>query len=172
MAFTVEDGTGVAGANAYITVAFLRAYFSERGITFAESDSAIQPWIVQATDYIELTFGSRLVGAPLTATQGLHFPVSDGVTRQGVVIAEDEIPLSLQRACAEYGKRAKTNSLLPDPDVDANGLVRVTTKEKVGEIEVEYEKGKLQSSYTMSRFPNIDFRMLDLLRPVSAGVIR
>lgn len=31
MAFVVEDGSGIANANAYITVAYADEYFSDRG---------------------------------------------------------------------------------------------------------------------------------------------
>ena len=67
MAFTIEDGTGVAGANAYITAADTTAYLVDRGRKDENSwgtagTNAQNAAIVSATDYIERRWGDRFLG--------------------------------------------------------------------------------------------------------------
>lgn len=111
MSFVVEDGTGVPNANAYIDVDFLAAYFADRGVVFTEDETVQQTWIVQATDYIGIVFGWRLIGAKKTDEQGLHFPATYAVTRQGVLLADDIVPEDLKKACAQYARRAKSGQI-------------------------------------------------------------
>lgn len=169
MAFTVEDGTGVPDANAYIDTAFLVEYFGERGVTFTEDDDAQKTWIVQATDYIQSVFGWRLIGTPMTAEQGLHFPAYGAWTRSGILLQDDIVPLTLKRATAEYARRARTGPLMPDPTVDATGYGVVTTKKKVGPIEKEFRVMGSGGPMLVRSYPQADSLMVDLLNPGSGG---
>lgn len=67
MALIQEDGTGVAGANAYSNLTLVEVYLTERerlaenlwsGFTTAEREAAI----IAATDYIEQRFSLRFLG--------------------------------------------------------------------------------------------------------------
>ena len=83
MPLVVEDGTGVEGANSYITVDELRTFALDRGVAFAAApaqgtvDPAIAiytPMLIRACDYIE---GQRdkFAGYPaVPATQEICFP--------------------------------------------------------------------------------------------------
>jgi hypothetical protein len=66
MAFTLESGFGVAGANAYASVAFFRAHHTDRGVSGVDvgtlTDSVVEGLLVRATDYVEQRFGSRWIG--------------------------------------------------------------------------------------------------------------
>lgn len=67
MVFKVEDGTGVPGANALATEAFVTAYLADRGRSEENGwDDAIsserETAIVRATDYIEQRWGDRFLG--------------------------------------------------------------------------------------------------------------
>jgi hypothetical protein len=119
--FTVEDGTGVVGANAYITVPYANDYHSGRANTAwaaAADDATRQAAIVRATDHIEQRYGSSFLGYRLLTTQSLHWPAArawlDGVLLTGV-------PDLVRRACAEYALRALDAPLVPD--VPAGGGV-------------------------------------------------
>lgn len=67
MAVIVENGTGVAGANSFVTVAFVTAYLTARNRqtengwagSGAEEDAAV----IEATDYIEARFSQLFKGA-------------------------------------------------------------------------------------------------------------
>jgi len=68
MTLTVENGTGVFGANSYTTVAFVLAYLTERGRETENSwSSASTPQqegdLIDATAHIERAFGDRFRGA-------------------------------------------------------------------------------------------------------------
>ena len=66
MTMIVEDGTGVANANSYTTVAFVQAYFDDRGGNTAWdalATEADQEYIlIKATDYIEKRFSEKWIG--------------------------------------------------------------------------------------------------------------
>jgi len=170
MAFVVEDSTGVPDANAYIDIPFFREYFGDRGVTFTEDDTVIQTWIVQGTDYIETVFGWRLVGTKKTEEQGLHFPATLAYARDGTLIADDVIPLSLMRACAEYARRAKAGPLMPDPTVSAEGYHVVTTRKKIGPIEKEFRvMGSSGQPILIRSYPAADSLMTSLLTYAGGG---
>lgn len=169
MAFTVEDGTGVPDANAYIDTAFLVEYFAERGVTFTEDDDAQKTWIVQATDYVGQVFGWRLIGTRMTATQGLHFPAYGAITRSGVLLEDDIVPLQMKRAVAEYARRARSGPLMPDPTVDATGFSVVTTKKKVGPIEKEFRVMGSSGPMLVRSYPQADTLLTDLLNAGYGG---
>lgn len=63
MSFIIEDGTGVSGANAYISVAEFQAHHGSRGVDVSDFDTTeIQQAIVRATDFIEQRWGLRFMG--------------------------------------------------------------------------------------------------------------
>jgi hypothetical protein len=169
MAFIVEDGTGVPEANAYIDIPFFTEYFADRGVTFTEDEDVQKSWIVQATDYIEQVFGWRLIGEKVTVEQGLHFPAKNAYTRDGVLLAEDEVPIQCKRACAEYARRAKSGPLMPDPLVDATGYSVVTTRKKVGPIEKEFTVMGSSGPILVRSYPAADGLMTNLLVYAGGG---
>jgi hypothetical protein len=62
MAFTVEDGTGIKSANAYVTVQELKDYHADRGNTVTGGAGDQQKALVKATDYLDKRFGPRFKG--------------------------------------------------------------------------------------------------------------
>ena len=68
MAFTIEDGSGVLGANTYMTVAEVSTYLTDRGRETAwdaATAAVAQAALIEATDYIEQRFGDRFKGIKL-----------------------------------------------------------------------------------------------------------
>lgn len=128
MAFVVEDGTGLADANSYASVAFADAYFAERGITaWTGTNTQKEQWLVQATDYIDFRFGRRFAGERLTTTQALIFPID----------LYDGLPTVLLKATSEYALRAISGPLAPDLTFNASGTAVTETFRKVGPIETK-----------------------------------
>ena len=122
MAFTVEDGTGLANANAYISVAYADAYHEERGNdAWTGTDTVKQQAIVQATDYVETRWGQKFRGTPefLDTPQALAFPRVCIYDRYGGAITG--VPEVLRHAVAELSLRALTQALMPDGDRPASG---------------------------------------------------
>ena len=78
MAFTVEDGTVVDGANAFISLAEANAYWDDRGPSAewtAASDAVKQQAIVKATEYINFAFA--WVSEEAVSGQSLAWPRYD-----------------------------------------------------------------------------------------------
>ncbi len=137
MAFTVEDGTVVADANAYMAVAEYRTHHTDRGKAALDSDTgqgdaAVQAAIILATDYIDKRFGRRFKGYRRNNSQSLEWPRYD-------VYDEDDnlmpnMPAQLLKACAEYAWLSISlgTDLAPVPD-GSTGTVEEKT-EKVGPI--------------------------------------
>ena len=132
MAFTVEDGTGVAGANSYMTDVELKAYHADRGNSITAGGGALQQALVRATDYLETKYGHRFKGTQEHLAQPLSFPRTDLYDRRGDAVTG--IPDKLKAALAEYALRAIDGELYTEPTVDASGLKVTRLKEKVGPI--------------------------------------
>jgi hypothetical protein len=150
MALIVEDGTIVAGAESYITVADATAYFAARGNTAwsgLASDTLREQALRKGTDYMEATYGLRWKGDRVSELQALSWPRS-GAYANGFLIDSDAVPLPVRFACAELAVRASTADLLSDPGAQVKS-------ETVGPISVTYQDGARQQT----RYEAID-RML------------
>lgn len=194
MAFTVEDGSGIAGANAYITVSFFRDYHGDRGRTVDSgtySDSVVQAAIIQASDYLEQRFGNRYKGFRQSKGQGLGWPRYDAFDVDGFVL--NLVPTKLQRACAEYtyitlrlsedllavpARSGSSVNLSTGSVTTGNGTV-IEKEEKVGPIEerVKYSdpadsagdpttatKSFLVSDVNIPDYPQADLWVADLIK--------
>lgn len=71
MALIVETGTGVAGAQTYVSVTDFRTYATARGITLPVADATVEQLLIKAVDHLEL---NAYIGEPTTETQGLSWP--------------------------------------------------------------------------------------------------
>ena len=118
MAFLVEPGTGVAGSNAYVSVAFVDTHHADRGNTawtdFGNAEK--QESIIRASDYIDKRFGRRFRGLRKTKEQGLEWPRLDAFDDDGYLISGvDDVPRQLEKAASEYALRAAIcGTLAPD----------------------------------------------------------
>jgi hypothetical protein len=128
MAFVVEDGTGLANANSYVTVLEYIDYYADRGIDkTSETDDQIQGYLVQGTAFIDLTY--TFCGDKLTTTQSLKFPrLIDDV--------DTLVPTQVKYATIIMGDSVSTlpsgGSLYKDPNQNIS-----RNKEKVGPIETD-----------------------------------
>lgn len=129
MALTVEDGTGLESAESYISVAELTAYWSARGVTLSDGDTALENACRKAFDYLNSKW--RFKGARLTADQAGEFPRSDLLDWS--YFAVEGIPKRLKNAACELASRALTEDL--SPDNDKTGTIK---SESVGPISVTY----------------------------------
>lgn len=133
MALIVEDGSIVAGAESYISVSDADAYHAARGnAAWTGTDAAKEALLRKATDYMLQVYGLRWKGDRVSATQALDWP-REGVEVFGFDIDPDVVPDAVANACAELALRAASGDLTPD-------VARRTVREKVGPIEVEYDR--------------------------------
>lgn len=143
--FTVEDGTGLAAANAYITEANADDYHAGRGhVDWTGSQALKEAAIVRATDYIDKRFGKKFRGFSSFSDQGLEWPRLDAFDNDDFLYPD--IPTQLQKACAEYalislrqGELAPQPNL-PVPDQPVDGSASTSTGIITGEISEKTEK--------------------------------
>jgi hypothetical protein len=98
MAFIVENGLGVPGANAYIDVAFADAHFTERGqlADWGDSDEELAEMrgaIVRATEHIERLYGVRFRGSTSGTTQGLAWPRDNAFDDNGAELIRVDLEI-------------------------------------------------------------------------------
>lgn len=80
MTIIVEDGSNVANANSYLSLADIRTYSLNRGITLPALDTDLEPMVFKSMDYIESVAsdyqGTPTYTAPDYTPQSLQFPRS------------------------------------------------------------------------------------------------
>ena len=124
---------------------------------FAAVDTLREQWLRKATEYMTAVYRARWQGVRYTETQALDWPRA-GVVRDSWQVDTDEIPVEVQRACAELALRASAAELNPD-------LTQGVAREKVGQIEVEYDKASPQ----FTRYRAIDALLSPYLKAGGGG---
>lgn len=136
MTLTVEDGTGKADAESYISVADASTYHANRGNTTwaTMSTTEMEQALRRATDYLGQAYRNRWAGYRTVSTQALDWP-RWGVLRDDGFInsyyADNAVPTEVKNACAEMAWKAASGELAPD-------IEQRTKSEKVGPLAVEY----------------------------------
>lgn len=196
MAFTLETGSGVAGANAYVDTTFADTYHDDRGHTAWATDSAgaavttaaKQAAIIRATDHVDRVHGTRFRGYKETSAQGLEWPRTNAYDDNGYVLSN--LPAPLKNAIAEYALRALVyGALTPDPpplsprqdfssagDLPAYGDsigAPTLVREKIGPIETEIRSSANPSGQVpLPSYPAADRLLTQLLRPGTSTFVR
>lgn len=152
MALIIEDGTGVSGANSYISVAEARDFANLRSLILPSADAEVEVLIIKAFDYLEaLDFKGEYANPP----QSAEFPRKN-LYVQGILFSESQIPFKLKQAQCQLAYEATNFELQPTGDG------REVTKEKVDVVEVEYaEKG---INVARPTFTSVNGYLKDLVR--------
>jgi hypothetical protein len=154
MTLIVEDGTGLANAESYVSVADANTYHSKFGNdTWTDLDTSVKEQLLRkATDYMVAQYRLQYAGYRRYSTQSLDWPrlyvplidsLSANVFPQYVDF--DIVPTTVKNACAELALKAYTAILMQD-------LTQGVIREKVDVIEVEYDKFSPQQT----RYEQID----------------
>ena len=130
MALIVEDGSGVANANTYADLDFIREYAANRGVELSDDDAVLEPVVFRVMDFIE----SREFAGRRVFIDGLAFP-REGITIDGVLIPPSVVPLGLKRAEAQLVIDVSITGVDLMPSANAAPMVK---REKVGPLETEY----------------------------------
>lgn len=132
MALTIEDGSIVANADSFATVAQLQAYATARGLELPATDAEKEILLRNAADYLN-GLESRFKGTRVEASQALCWPRENVyLFNSTTVFADDEIPALLIAAQCQLAYDSILNELQPV------GSGQEVTKEKIDVIEVEY----------------------------------
>ncbi len=145
MALVVEDGTGLANAESYISEADADTYITEHlrdGNTYrtawvAASSANKEIALRQATDWLDITFAQSWQGQRVNETQALAWPRYGVVDYDGFAIDSDVVPVSIQEACAEMAARGVGEDLFADISSPSGAVKR--KRSKVGPLETETE---------------------------------
>ena len=143
----VEDGTGVANANSYISEAAARVFAESVGLPLPVDSEACKAALLAAMPYLE---SQPWQGQRSDPTQALSWP------RKLVIINGDElpnniVPQNIQKAQVQAASMGSTGTDL-FPTISG----QFVTKEKVGPIETEYSDEYLQTWDGRSIFSAID----------------
>jgi len=128
MALVVEDGSVVTGANSYVTVAEYKTWADARGFTYG-TDSVVEQNILRAMDFLER---QNFIGNKANENQPLQWPRTEALI-DGYYADATEIPPDVKRSLYEA-----TKSEIDGISEIAN-LERRTIREKIGDIEVQYD---------------------------------
>lgn len=154
MALVIEDGSVVANANSYITVAEYKAWADARGITYG-TDEAVEQGILRAMDWFERQF---FIGNKANENQLLQWPRTEALI-DGYYADATEIPKEVKTALYEATK------VELDGYSELNTQDRKTIREQVGDISVQYAENSENRVIT----PSLTFAMNRIVAP--AGMV-
>lgn len=167
MTITVEDGTGLAAADSYISEADADSYHSDRGNSaWAAATSANKEIALRlASEYIDQRFS--FIGRKKTTTQALQWPRVDhgGYGLDNYLDPNiDTVPTLLEKAVCEYALRQLSADLMTDPEVDDSGRkLKSETVSVGGAIEESKTYSEHSSPNPFKPYPKADTYLQSLI---------
>jgi hypothetical protein len=156
MDLIIENGTIVASANSYVSVAEATAFAAARGVTLP-GDDATKVLVIKAMDWLESLY-LRYQGSLVSETQELQWPRKD-VVLHGTAFSTTAIPKALRNAQCQV-----IMDLFSGIDPQANFTATpAIIKEKVDVLETTY------SEITQDSIPYLR-KSLDFLQPLFGTV--
>lgn len=146
MPLIVETGTGVTGANSYVSEAEAKAYAALRGASFPTDDVEVSTLLILAMDYLE-QYRNLFPGTKTDPDQPLAWPRTDS-GGDCLIRAVDFIPVELKNLQMQLAMDAYELGVLQP---NASGFA--VAKEKIDVIEVEYATGGRLSAATPNPQP-------------------
>jgi hypothetical protein len=147
MAIIVEDGTIVAGANSYITVADARTFLTQFGQDLPVDNDEAEAALISAFYYLN-GLENKYQGSRVDSAQTGSFPRS-GVYVNGFAVSSSEIPIDLINAqCFAAYEEGLSAGILT---ASLSGKSTVM-KEVVGAVKVQYsDNGAIDGSVSYPR---------------------
>jgi len=148
MVLTVEDGTGLSGANGFLSVAEYKAHSDDRGVAYSQyADSLIEQAIVRSTDHLSVRWpwaGYKLKerGSP-AGEQALAFPRSNLTDEKGYSVANNIVPREIKKATAEIVHLELATPGSMSPVYIPSERVK---SEKVGPISTEFDLSRTDAA--------------------------
>lgn len=145
MALIVEDGTGLATAESYVSESdadtyvskYLRAANTNRVAWEAATSANKEIALRQATAWLDITYREIWKGRRVREEQALAWPRYSVVDEDGFAIDSDVVPQVLKDACAEMATRGVGEDLFADVSAPSGSVVK--ERNKVGPLETEVE---------------------------------
>lgn len=131
MALIVEDGSGVDGAESYVSFEKARAFAAMHGLSFPTDETEGERALRQAVEFLE-TYRDRYRGQKTSASNALQWPRRNA-TLDGFAIASNVIPKEIVQAQIHLASEAANGPLM------VTGEGRETIEERVeGAVTVRY----------------------------------
>lgn len=141
MALVVEDGSGLANADSYVSLDDALTIATSFGQSFAisgDDEALAEAALRRATLWIDAAYGVRFPGWKRRyRAQALQWP-RQGAYDTNVIpqyIPEDEVPVEIKRATVIAAVREKASPGSLSPDITPG---EITKRLKVGSYEEEY----------------------------------
>lgn len=132
MALVIENGSIVANANSFVTVAEIREFAEARGIVLPVDDGDVEPFAVEAWDFL-ITVEPRMTGTRVSAEQEGVYP-RNCVKINCFDVANTVIPVTLKKAQMQLAvDRSRGVPLVTDDSAE-----RDIKREKIGPLETEW----------------------------------
>jgi hypothetical protein len=166
MALVVEDGTGLANAESYVSVADADTYVSNymtdatNTLWTALGTPAKEKALRRATAYIDTEYGERWKGRRTTEDQALDWPRTGVVDYDEWAIDSDVIPQVLKDATAEMAARLAVEDEEFFDDLDPGGAIK---RENVQVGPLKSDVTYAGSTSRQKTYPKVDGLLAQLL---------
>lgn len=172
MAIIIEDGTSIAGANSYVSLAEARTFLESYGFSLPSDDTVAEALLVKAALYLS-SFDEDILGQRESALQPMLWPRSgDLYINSTESLPGDSVPQALKDAQCFAAKAEASGELLSSSASDEEG--RAITKEKIGPIETTYQvqSGGSPSPYDPKKVGSVELalRAIKRSRASSSGI--
>ena len=164
MALTLEDGTGRADAESFVSTAEISTWASARGLSF--TTDPIEQEICARKAIAYLCNGIRFRkwrGDLLNSLQALPYPRKNVITEDGAVLPDGTIPLRLKWAQCSLSVMS-SNGVDLQPTLKQGGAMVVSSS--VGPISKTYAQSVKQPIYSPFPAENLLTEVIGYLAPL------
>lgn len=141
----LDATVGGPNSNAYGDLVAFKAWADDRGQAYGD-DQTLSAAIIRGTDAIERAGAGRWVGTKASASQRLAWPRSDVVDDDGNDVPDNAIPWQIQYASFHAAVVESESPGALSPPLQSTSVIK---REKVGQLEVEYQGGEAtKTAYT------------------------
>ena len=172
MSIVVEDGTGLATADSYISVADASAYLANYGeetafdaLTTPDQENALKI----GTRWMDTSYGGKWDGSRKYEVQALDWPRVNVEDFDGYAVASTSVPLHITYATALIAVASLTAELGPDIAPGLSGSVDFE-KNKVGPLEFTQSYSGGRNMYYI--YTKVEALIREFLLTTGIGVIR
>lgn len=136
MPLVLEDGTGLASANSYVSETDADTYFDDRATTdwTGDTTSDKEAALIRASAAIDATYRARFPGWRSNGRdQGLEWPRTNAYDYEGLPV--DGVPVEIINATCEAALIELTDPGAMTPDLERGGQIRAMS---AGSVSIEY----------------------------------
>ena len=164
MTFIVEDGTGIANANSYISVTDADAYHALFDNTDWSGETADKEQaLILATKSLDLLYGPRFLSYKRHTNNVLQFPRYVFYDNNMQVVDTYTIPFCVKDAVCEIALLVQQGvDIYPLPNLNNNVKLERT---KIGDLEIEKQyTGTMGNTESFASFRKIDLQLWPVLK--------